>query len=91
MTEQALQTLNNFDKLNQEQHKSIEQIIQSNQEKQDAHNIYVREMLSRIEAQTIKTNGRVTVLEHWRSRIGGIIIAISLVFSTILTLITLLK
>ena len=37
----------------------------------DTHFMDIKEQLDRIEAQTIRTNGRVTKLENWQSLIIG--------------------
>jgi len=47
---------------------------------------HIKEVLSRIETQTCKTNGRVTKLENWRSYIAGAITIITLLGGTIIAL-----
>ena len=62
-------------------------IIKSNQEAQSIHNAHAKEMLERIELQTIKTNGRVTCLEGWRWKVIGISIGAIFVIGYIIQLI----
>jgi hypothetical protein len=39
----------------------------------DSHFTEIKETLKRIEAQTMKTNGRVTALENWKYFITGLV------------------
>lgn len=45
----------------------------------DTHFSDIKETLARIEEQTIKTNGRVSKLENWRSYTAGAVAIICLV------------
>lgn len=43
----------------------------------DAHFAEIKETLRRIEQQTVRTNGRVTQLEMWRSYVVGAVAILS--------------
>lgn len=51
----------------------------------DSHFNEIKETLDRIEKQTIKTNGRVSSLEEWRSYVVGAVAVLVLIGLPLLT------
>jgi len=51
----------------------------------DSHFLEIKETLERIEKQTIKTNGRVSSLEEWRSYVVGAVAVLVLIGLPLLT------
>lgn len=51
----------------------------------DSHFEELKETLKRIEAQTTKTNGRVSSLEEWRSYVVGAVAVLTLIGLPLLT------
>lgn len=73
------------------EHSIIKNLITSNQDAQSIHNVKIYEILTRIEAQTTKTNGRVTALENWKWKAIGIYLGSSAVVGGIIILIGIIK
>ena len=54
----------------------------------DAHFVEIKESLARIEAQTTRTNGRVTGLETWKAKSTGYTTAAGVFIMVIISLVT---
>jgi hypothetical protein len=72
--------------------REIDQLFQAVKKEDDDFKFNISASLTRIESQTVMTNGRVTKLERWQSYVIGFCACLSLlVFSFIIPLIPVLS